>query len=256
MSCSEQGSRGKAACVDVEATCRQLAAELIGARSHEIAFVASTARGLDAVHSSLSTGNPEIVFRDAEFPTTTFAAVRLGKRGGYRRVVRGRGGEMPLERYEAQIDDRTKLVVANLVSYKMGYKIDVSPLAAMAHARDPLLFADAIQGLGAVPVCCSETDFLCAGTFKWLLGSHGAAMLYVREALARRLELSSVGYRSVVEIFPPEPFNFCELQPTRDGTRRTRPITLRCSSLRTRSGFASRCICTTPGTTWRPSFTR
>lgn len=210
--CKELGYAGRAECAATEEACRVLAAGMLGARPHDIAFVASTARGLDAVIKSIGwRPGDNVVLADSEFPTTAFAATLLAECGVERRVVPARGGETPVADFAARIDSRTRLVLASLVSFKTGYLIDVPALAVAAHDTGALLFVDAIQAFGAVPVDCRPADFLCAGTFKWLLGSHGLAVLYTSPDVLGQLKTPYVGYRSVVDIFPAEGMGAYEL---------------------------------------------
>jgi selenocysteine lyase/cysteine desulfurase len=199
------GARGREGCAEVEADCRALVAQLLSVDAADVAFLASTSRGLDVAIKSISwQPGDNIVFAESEFPTTAFAAAHLAASGVQRRVVTGSGGAVPAERYGAKIDDRTRLVVASLVSYKNGFMIDVPELAAVAHARGALLFVDAVQAVGAVPVHAGAADFLCAGTYKWLLGAHGLALFYVNPALGDRITPPYVAYRGVTDLFAPD----------------------------------------------------
>lgn len=210
--CKTRGSAGREECAAAEARCRALVARMLRARPEDIAFVASTARGLDAVIKSIGwRAGDNAVLADTEFPTTMFAATLLAQRGVERRVVRARGGQVTVADFAARIDDRTRLVLASTVSFKTGNRMDIAALSAVTRERDALLFVDAIQAFGAIPVDCDSADFLCAGTYKWQLGCHGLAVLYVKPGLTDRLEVPYVGYRSVVDIFPPGPNGTFEL---------------------------------------------
>lgn len=209
-----RGAAGRAACADVESRCRSLVAELLGVHAGDIAFLASTARGLDVVIKSIEWREGDnIVLADSEFPTAAFAAARLASMGVEHRVVRARGGELLLDDFAEQIDARTRLVCVSAVSYKNGFKIDIPSFAAVAHAAGALLFVDAVQAMGVVPLDARLADFLCAGTYKWLLGSHGLAVFYVNPRLVDELVAPYVGYRGVVDIFPSDRFDRFELFP-------------------------------------------
>lgn len=216
--CKERGSDGREECARVEAQVRQRAALFIGTQAENIAFVASTSRGLDAVIKSIDwEPGDNIVLGDAEFPSATFAAANLGRSGVEHRVVPSRAGETPPSAFAELVDERTRLIVASLVSYKTGYKIDMSALTQLAHARGALVFVDAIQGMGVAPLSVGEVDFLCAGTYKWQLGAHGVAILYTNPKSLGFLAPPYVAYRSVTDIFPPDRFTSFSLWP---GARR------------------------------------
>ncbi|TKA01177.1 aminotransferase class V-fold PLP-dependent enzyme [Actinacidiphila oryziradicis] len=208
------GSRGRDACAQVESHCRTLVGELLSVDSRHVAFLASTSRGLDAVIKSISwRPGDNIVFAESEFPSTTFAAVHLASAGVERRVVRGQDGLVPTDSYAARIDERTRLVVASLVSYKNGFMVDLPALAAAAHERGALLFVDAVQAVGAVPVQAGVADFLCAGTYKWLLGAHGLAIFYVNPDVLDQLTPPYVAYRGVTDLFAADRLERFELMP-------------------------------------------
>jgi cysteine desulfurase/selenocysteine lyase len=208
----DRGSLGRERCAEVEAACRALVGELISVAPQNVAFLASTARALDVAIKSINwSPGDNIVIADSEFPTTAFAATHLARNGIERRVVFSRRAELHLEDFDDQIDQRTRLVVVSLVSYKTGYRIDVDQLASVVHAKGSLLFIDAIQALGSLPVRAGESDFLSAGTYKWLLGSHGMAVFYVNPNIANQVEVPYVGYRGVVDIFPSDGFSSYEM---------------------------------------------
>jgi selenocysteine lyase/cysteine desulfurase len=73
-------------------------------------------------------------------------------------------------------------------------------VAEIAHDRGALLFVDAIQGLGVLPLDVRETpiDFLAADGHKWLLGPEGAGVFFVRREHLDLLRPLGVGWNSVV----------------------------------------------------------
>ncbi|HEY0616783.1 MAG TPA: aminotransferase class V-fold PLP-dependent enzyme [Kribbella sp.] len=208
------GAAGRKALVTVEDHCRELVGQLLQVSPSDIAFLASTARGLDVAIKSIDWQvGDNIVVADTEFPTTAFAAVHLSERGVERRLVRSEDGAVPPTAFAEQIDDRTRLVVASLVSYKNGFKIDLPELSQVAHAHGALLFIDAVQAAGAVEIAAGAADFLCAGTYKWLLGAHGLAAFYVNPSVAERIHPPYVGYRGVVDLFAADRFERYTLLP-------------------------------------------
>jgi selenocysteine lyase/cysteine desulfurase len=81
------------------------------------------------------------------------------------------------------------------VSHQNGFRHDMRPIADVAHAKGALFYADAIQAVGSFPidVRTSGVDFLCAGSYKWLLAGWGVAPFYVRSEVADRLRLDRFG---------------------------------------------------------------
>lgn len=212
--CKEAGSLGRAECAAIEARCRQLVAQLLSVAPGDVAFVASTARALDAAVKSVEfRPGDNIVIGDSEFPTSAFAGAHLARTGVECRVAPSRDGELALDDLERLIDERTRLVVVSLVSYRTGFLVDQSELERLAHARGALLFIDAIQAFGALPVTAGSADFVAAGTYKWQLGAHGLAFFYVNPGILHELRPPYVGYRGVVDLFPPDRFERYELLP-------------------------------------------
>ena len=208
------GSTGREECIAVESRCRSLVAQVLNVEAEDVAFMASTARGLDAVIRAIDwRPGDNVVITDAEFPTTVYAAELLGKQGVETRVVRSREGALRLDEFVDKIDGRSRLVLVHAVSFKHGFKIDLKSLADVVHAKGALLFIDAIQAVGAIPIDANPVDFLIFGTYKWQLGCHGVAALYVNPTIVAEIEPPYVAYRSVANLFPLDPSEKYELWP-------------------------------------------
>jgi selenocysteine lyase/cysteine desulfurase len=92
-----------------------------------------------------------------------------------------------------------------------GFQYDLKKLCDLAHSRGALVYADAVQAIGAVPfdVRASNVDFCASSSYKWLMGDMGLGFLYVREDLLDRLHRSQYGFRQVAtveyHVFPYDP---------------------------------------------------
>jgi selenocysteine lyase/cysteine desulfurase len=66
-----------------------------------------------------------------------------------------------------------------------GFQHDLKAVCDLAHAHGAYVYADIIQGVGAVPLDVRATglDFAATATYKWLMGDFGLGFLYVREDL-------------------------------------------------------------------------
>ena len=66
-----------------------------------------------------------------------------------------------------------------------GFQHDLKAVCDLAHAHGAYVYADIIQGVGAVPLDVRATglDFAASATYKWLMGDFGLGFLYVREDL-------------------------------------------------------------------------
>ncbi len=184
---------------DARATAVREAARLLDADPSEIALVESTTHGLNVVAASIpfSPGD-NVVICDLEFLQVAIPWTKLAERGVIRelRVVRNRGGTLPIELFAEQIDGDTRAVVVSSVQWTNGFSVDLQELAALCHAHSALLVVDAIQQLGVFRLSTRDTavDVVVAGGHKWLNAPFGCGLLYVRESTLRRLRMASWGY--------------------------------------------------------------
>ncbi|HZE95066.1 MAG TPA: aminotransferase class V-fold PLP-dependent enzyme [Gemmatimonadales bacterium] len=173
-------------------------ARLIGAASpDEIGLLFSTAEGENVVAAGLALKAGDNIVIDQLHYDTEFVLYRtLEKRKGVElRIVKHRNGTVDASDFEPLVDARTRLVSVAWVSHQNGFRHDMRPIAEVAHAKGALVYADAIQAVGTFPidVVASGVDVLCAGGYKWLLAGWGVAPLYVRTAIADRLQLDRYG---------------------------------------------------------------
>ena len=179
---------------------------LIGADADEVAVTTSLSAGVSALFSGLrfEGDRTTIVVSDFEFPTVGQIAHAQELRG--RRVVHvpeGADTTIPLEHFDAAIDERTALVAVTHVCYRNGSRVDLEGVIRLAHDRGALVLVDAYQAAGAIPldVRALDADFLAAGTVKYLLGSAGLAFLYCRSDLIERIRPTSTGWFADEDIF-------------------------------------------------------
>ena len=182
---------------EVDAAKREFA-RLINASADEIAVFSSVSEATSAVASAQDFigGRPKVVVTEAEFPTighVWLAQQPLGARVEWIPVCDAR---IDANAYARVIDDQTAIVSATHGYFLNGFKQDLARLALAAHERGALLYVDAYQTLGTVPVDVRALglDFLAAGNLKFLMGIPGIAFLYVRRDLAARLEPAVTGW--------------------------------------------------------------
>ena len=108
------------------------------------------------------------------------------------------GLTVPVDAFEAAIDERTALVATGHVYFTTGAVQDLSSLARVAHERGALLLADAYQATGLIPTDAMAlgVDFYVSGTLKWLFGGPGNAFLWVRPELREALAPTTTGWFS------------------------------------------------------------
>ncbi|MBT2574650.1 aminotransferase class V-fold PLP-dependent enzyme [Bacillus sp. ISL-51] len=170
-------------------------ARLIGADPEEIAVLPSVTDAAVSVASALSDcKKKEVVYTDLDFPA--IAHVWKAQADVTLSVIPSREGMIPLERYETFITDQTLVTCVPHVSYTNGFIQDVKQIAAIAAKKGSLLFVDAYQSAGHVPIDVKEwgIDMLAAGARKYMLGIPGTAFLYARKELAEQLKPKASGW--------------------------------------------------------------
>ena len=181
-------------------------ARLVNADPDEVAVTTSVSQGVSGLVSALPVerGRNRIVISEFEFPTVGQIAHAQELRGAEVVHVRPEpDGRIPLGRFEEAIDERTALVCCTAISYRTGYRLDVSEVARLAHEQGALCLADSYQAAGAIPldVRALGVDLLTAGTVKYLLASSGLAFMYVRRDLHERLLPTQTGWFADEDIF-------------------------------------------------------
>ncbi len=205
---------------------RELAAQLIHAQPHEIAFAANTSTGLSFVANGLDWGaGDNIVTADCEFPANQLPWQRVQKAYGVEvRQALENNGRLETAQILSLIDERTRVVALSFVEFASGFRNDLETIGRYCRARDVLFVVDAIQGLGALQLdverCC--IDALSADAHKFLLGPDGVAIFYLAERVLERVQPTVVGWTSVKH-----PFQFTRTEKEfADGARRFEPGTL------------------------------
>jgi selenocysteine lyase/cysteine desulfurase len=192
--------------VELMEAAREEFAGLIGADGDEVAVTTSVSAGVSALASAFrfDQGRDTIVVSNFEFPTIGQIWHAQELRGA--RVVHVPAepdGTIPLERFEAAVDERTALVAVTAVCFRNGSRIDVEGVTRLAHQRGARVLLDAYQAVGALPidVRAMEVDFLAAGVLKYLLGSAGLAFLYCRAEHVKELVPTATGWFADADIF-------------------------------------------------------
>ncbi|MBT5874509.1 MAG: aminotransferase class V-fold PLP-dependent enzyme [Candidatus Latescibacteria bacterium] len=187
----------------VETEVRQKFGRLVGASESEIGILSTTSEGENVVTDSIDWKRGDnVVVDDLHYDTTYVLYHHLAKKHGIDvRVVHNEAGAAPPEAFEKLVNNRTRLVSVSWVSHQNGYCHDLKALADIAHAKNALLYVDAIQGTGVLTLDAkaSGVDCFAAGNYKWLLGGFGAAVFYVSESVMDRIQPDRAGWRNVVD---------------------------------------------------------
>ncbi len=183
-------------------TTRATAAGLIGASPDEIALVPNTTWGIAMIAEGYpwQSGDNVVTVSD-EFPSNVYPWMNLQSRGVETRLIAAAAdGQISLDAIAAACDQRTRIVSISWVGFGTGCRRDLAEIAACVHELGGLLFVDAIQGLGVLPLDVTRIpiDFLAADGHKWMLGPEGAGLAYIRRQHRELIRPLHVGWHSVV----------------------------------------------------------
>ena len=198
---AENGSLNYRSWLAVKEQARKLAAEMIGARPEQIAFMRNTSDGLSTVANGLqwSPGDNLVTFRK-EFPSNVYPWLRLRDAFGVEvRMCEERDDRIDLDEFIGLIDSKTRVVAISQVQYASGFRADLELIGKAARAHDALLVVDVIQAMGVMPTSVEAEliDVAAAAGHKWLLSPEGVGLLYLSDRARERLEPTLVGWISV-----------------------------------------------------------
>ena len=193
----QSGNNWNQAIMKVEAT-REKFAALIGAEIDEIAILTSVSDVISTIATCLpyEKNKNNIVLTDIDFPTVGHIWHSQKQDEANISIIQSSNGILHLEQYEKEVKANTLLTCVPHVSYYNGYMQDLKAIANIVHKKGSLLFVDAYQSAGHIPINVKEMniDILTTGTRKYMLGIPGVAFLYIRKELAEQLKPRITGW--------------------------------------------------------------
>ena len=198
---------------EVQSKVRTAVARLVNATDSEICITRNTTEGLNIVINGLRwKQGDEIITCALEHSSVLIPSYFQQHRHGA--VVRvldltpDETQETILEKIEAIISERTKLVFLSHVQYSCGLRMPLKEIRRMAKDRGALLLVDGAQAAGQIPLDMSDLDcdFYSIPGQKWLLGPDGLGALYVRNDMIPRVDPTHVASRAVVSADDPYRF--------------------------------------------------
>ncbi len=178
---------------------------LVGADSHEIAFVRSTSHGLALVAEGLDwrAGDDVAVCTQIEYPSNVYPWLHLATRGVRVAEIEPVAGGVTAQAVERALTDRTRVVALSAVQYATGHRADLRAIGQLCADRGVLFCVDGIQLIGAEPLDVKKSGihFLAADSHKWMLGIPGIGFLFVDEGVCDRLRPVLVGWKSTTDAF-------------------------------------------------------
>jgi cysteine desulfurase/selenocysteine lyase len=148
-------------------------ARLLGTDPANVALIpsVSAAAGLVAAQLGAAAGGESVVIGAQEYSSNHFPWRQLAGRGYEVRQVPFRNGGLEPEAVAEHVDGGTRLVALSGVQSATGHRSDLSTISALARAVGALVFVDASQLLGALPVRdqLEHVDVLASADHKFLL---------------------------------------------------------------------------------------
>jgi selenocysteine lyase/cysteine desulfurase len=179
-------------------------ARLVNGKADDVAVTTSLSAGVSPLASAIDFGaRSKVVISDFEFPTIGQIWHAQELRGAQVVHVHADGAEIPLERFDAAIDEQTAVVSIAAVCYRNGSRLPVEEIARIAHERGALVVLDAYQAIGTYPLDVTElgVDVVAAGVLKYLLGSAGLGFMWTRPGLSEELLPTQTGWFADKNIF-------------------------------------------------------
>lgn len=166
---------------------REVVAAFLNATPAEIAFMRNATEGNSTIAFGLDLrAGDEVIFESHAHPGGSFPWLSRHKAEGIRVNVfepdpASAAGN--LERIEALITARTRVIQVSHVTAPTGIRMPVEEIATMAQDRGLWFHIDGAQSAGMFPVDLRAIgcDSYAASGHKWLGAPHGTGLLYVRE---------------------------------------------------------------------------
>ncbi len=195
-----QGERARQLIAETMQATREQCATLLNVAASDITFVSSASEGINIVTYGLDwQPGDNVVIADVEFGSGVFPWTVLKEQGVEVKIVRHKNWQISLSDIEAQIDDRTKVVLMSHVSMFTGQRLPLKELAEMVHRKGAALVLDATHAVGVVPVDAYHADVVVSSCYKWLLATHGTAIFYWNRETLPELKPPFLGWNSAAE---------------------------------------------------------
>jgi selenocysteine lyase/cysteine desulfurase len=185
---------------------RAAAARLIGADPADLALIpsVSSAAGLVAAQLGVAGHGENVVIGEREYSSNHFPWRQLEHRGYDVRQVPFRQGGLDPEDVGGRIDGGTRLVAFSGVQSATGHRSDIAAISALARDVGAIVFVDASQMVGALPVApdLEHVDVLVAADHKFLLNAgRGMGYCYLSRPMQDRFVPVNAGWRAGADPF-------------------------------------------------------
>jgi selenocysteine lyase/cysteine desulfurase len=176
-------------------------AALIGADASDVALIASVSAVAGLVASQLGPAGrgQNVVIGEREYSSNHFPWRLLEHKGYDVREAMFRNGGVEPEEIARHVDRDTVLVAFSAVQTATGHRSDIRAISAIARAAGALVFVDASQLVGSLPVAddLDAVDVLAAPDHKFLLNAaRGLGYCYLSRAAQERFVPVNAGWKA------------------------------------------------------------
>jgi isopenicillin-N epimerase len=166
---------------------RDALSRLAGVPARDLAFVRNATDGVNAVLRSMPlVEGDEIIITDHGYNACNNAArYAAGRSGAITRVAKVpfpiSSPDQVLQAIEAEMTDRTRLVLVDHVTSPTGLVFPVEEIVRAAHGRGVRVMVDGAHAPGMLPLdlCRIDADYYTANHHKWLCAPKTSGFLYV-----------------------------------------------------------------------------
>ena len=180
---------------------RNLAAEMLGVASENVAFMRNTSDGFSSVALGMDWKKGDnIVTFAGEFPANFYPWRVLRDEFGVEiRACAEKNGRIDADELTSLIDENTKLVSISAVQYSSGFRLDLERVGRAARKQDALFAVDIIQAFGVLPfdLPAQFIDIAAGASYKWLCSPEGCGIFYLGERALERVKRTCHGWQSV-----------------------------------------------------------
>jgi len=168
-------------------------AKLLNCDASEIAYAENATHAWNSLFNAIPFSKDDIILTgQSEYASNFLALLHLAKRQGVKIEVipNDRTGTIDLERLEAAINSRVKLIALTHVPSQSGVIHPAASVGALARTHNILYLLDACQSVGQIDLNVETLgcDMLTGTGRKYLRGPRGSGFLYLRRSSMPKLE--------------------------------------------------------------------
>lgn len=180
---------------------REKTAQLINAKTSEVAFIPNFSFGIAAVLDSIRPKVSKVLLYKDDYPSLTMP-VELGGFDVY--YVESKDG------FSFEIDDIKSLVekegieavIVSHVQFLTGFTLDIEALGNYLQSKGVAFIVDTTQSTGAVEFDFqnSPIDVIISSSYKWLNGGLGSGILVIKDDFMEKYPPKIAGFGSVTQV--------------------------------------------------------